>query len=78
LSIQYFLCDFALFPVENDFGVGNLLTCIPGADEPASWEGAKWRKLVPSQVSSVPPCAVLYTKPYKKWRRPWTGGVGKI
>lgn len=40
--------------------------------------GPKWRKLVPSQVSSVPPCAVLYTKPYKKWRRPWTGGVGKI
>lgn len=40
--------------------------------------GPKWRKLVPSQVSSVPPCAVLYTKPYKTWRRPWTGGVGKI
>lgn len=40
--------------------------------------GPKWRQLVPSQVSSVPPCAVLYTKPYKTWRRPWTGDVGKI
>ena len=69
---------FGHLPSGKKSGVGNLLRCIPDADEPASWEGAKWRKLVPSQVSSVPPCAVLYTKPYKTWRRPWTGGVGKI